>query len=129
MKKLLVILVAILLVFTMSGCTPADQVSDNLSKEADHFNILRKIIFYNVITGEDMYVIEGYCSIYADTLDEQLEVTCEINKGEYIKDFLGVSDNVSYMVLQVDPKNVSAYHYKVYLRPQTVLPSIEWDVE
>lgn len=129
MKKLLLFITVLLMAFTLTACNPADTVSTNLSKEADHFNILRKVIFYNVITGEYMYAMEGYCSIEADTVDEQLEVTCEIGKDTYIKHFLGISDNVSYMVIQLEAVEVSAYHYKIYLRPQTLIPSIELDVE
>lgn len=129
MKKLLVLIVSIALVFTMAGCTPADQVSENLSKEAEHFNILRKIVFYNGITDEYMFAMEGYCSIEADMEDHQLEVTCKIGDGAYEKHFLGLSDNVSYMVLQLEIADVSEYHYKVYFRPQSLIPSIELDVE
>lgn len=129
MKKLVLVIMVLLATFTLSGCTSADQVSDNLSKEADHFNILRKVVFYNSITGEYMYVIEGYCSIEADMADEQLEVTCEIDREGYVKHFLGISDNVSYMVLQLDAVDVSAYHYKIYFRPQAIIPSIEMDIE
>ena len=129
MKKLLLFITVLLMAVTLAGCTPADQVSDNLSKEADHFNILRKVVFYNSITGEYMYVIEGYCSIEADMADEQLEVTCEIEKEGYVKHFLGISDNVSYMVLQLEAADVSAYHYKIYFRPQAIIPNIELDVE
>ena len=129
MKKLLVLIAVLLVSFTLVGCTPADQVSENLSKEADHFNILRKVVFYNSITGEYMYVIEGYCSIEADMADEQLEVTCKIDEDGYTKHFLGISDNVSYMVLQLESVDVSAYHYKIYFRPQAIIPSIEMDLE
>jgi len=116
----------------LSGCTKADTVSTNLSKDADQFKILRKIVFYNGITDEYMFAMEGYCSIHADVGeygDAQLEVTCEVGKDKYEKHFLGLSDNVSYMVLQLEPKDVSAYHYKIYLRPQTLIPDIEIDTE
>lgn len=129
MKKVLLVVVLILTAISLTGCTTAETVSNNLSEDADQFKILRKVIFYNVITGEYMHVIEGFCSIEADTIDEQLEVTCKIAEGEYIKDYLGLSDNTAYMVLQVDPANVSPYHYKVYLRPETLIPDIEIDLE
>ena len=129
MKKLIVIIMALMVVATLGACTPADQVSDNLSKEADHFEILRKIVFYNGITDEYMFAMEGYCSIEADMNDEQLEVTCKIGAGQYEKHYLGLSDNVSYMVLQLETADVSEYHYKVYFRPQSLIPSIELDVE
>ena len=125
-----VLFVAIMIgIATMgAGCDAADVASQNISEGADNFEILRKVIFYNVITGEYMHVIEGYCSIEADTLDEQLEVTCKTGPSSYIKDYLGISDNTSYMVLQVEGANVSTYHYRVILRPQTLLPSIELDI-
>lgn len=129
MKKLVLLLAFFLVTFTLTGCDPADTVSNNLSKEADHFEVLRKIVFYNGITDEYMFAMEGYCSIEADAADDQLEVTCKVGDKEYEKHFLGLSDNVTYMVLQLETTNVSEYHYKVYLRPQTLIPSIETDIE
>ncbi len=130
MKKVIILVVMILTVFTLSGCEDsANVVSENLSKEADNFQILRKVVFYNGITDEYMFAMEGYCSITADTADEQLEVTCKVGEGEYEKHFLGLSDNVSYMVLQLDTADVSEYHYKFYFRPQTLVPDIETDIE
>ena len=129
MKKLLVLITVLMVSFTLVGCTPAEMVSENLSKDADHFKILRKIVFYNGITDEYMFAMEGYCSIEADSTDDQLEVTCEVGKDQYEKHFLGLSDNVTYMVLQLETANVSAYHYKIYLRPQNLIPSIELDLE
>lgn len=129
MKKILLIIVAFLVALTMVGCDPADTVSTNLSKDADHFKIMRKIVFYNGITDEYMFAMEGYCSIEADTVDDQLEVTCMTGRDKYEKHFLGLSDNVTYMVLQLEAKDVSEYHYKFYFRPQTLIPDIELDAE
>ena len=129
MKKLLLIVAVIMITFTMSGCDAADRASDNLSTAADNFEILRKVVFINGITDEYLFAIEGYCSIEADTVDDQLEVTCETGKGVYEKHFLGLSDNVTYMVLQLEAVNVSTYHYRVILRPQTLIPDIEIDTE
>ena len=132
MKKLLLFITVLLITLSLTACFPedkADVVSENISTGADNFEILRKVVFYNVITGEYMYVIEGHCSIEADMLDEQLEVTCKIGDGQYVKNYLGISDNVSYMVLQLETANVSAYHYRVILRPQAIIPDIELDLE
>jgi len=38
----------------LSGCSDADIASKNLSKAADNFEISRRIVFYNGITGEYM---------------------------------------------------------------------------
>jgi hypothetical protein len=125
MKKIVLLIVLLFSVFMLVGCDDASIVSSNISKDADQFRIMRKIVFYNGITDNYMFAIEGYCSIKADTADNQLEVTCRTAENKYEKHFLGLSDNVTYMVLQLDPVSVSAYHYKIYLKPQALIPDIE----
>lgn len=129
MKRILLVLLMAVTLLGVSACSEADVVANNLSKDAEEFKVLRKVVFYNGITDEYMFAIEGFCSIYADNEDEQLEVTCMVGEGLYEKHYLGLSDNVSYMVLQLDPSIVDPYHYKVYLRPQTLIPDIELDTE
>jgi hypothetical protein len=130
MKRWLFFIILLFMVFAVSSCEePADVASYNLSKDADAFRILRKVVFYNGITDEYMFAMEGYCSIKADTSDNQLEVTCKVGANTYEKHFLGLADNVSYMVLQLEPTNVDTYHYKVYFRPATLIPDIEVNPE
>ena len=124
MKKIALILLLVSII-GLTGCSDAGLVSANLSTDADMFRINRRIVFYNGITGEYMLVIEGLCSIEADTLDGQLEVTCKIGENEYKKHFLGLSDNVTYFVEQLDSANVSTYHYKIIFKPSVILPNIE----
>ncbi|MHA2246914.1 MAG: beta-sandwich lipoprotein [Candidatus Hodarchaeales archaeon] len=128
MKKfvLFVIVVSILLV----GCeAEADVASRNLSLEADQFQVTRRIVFYNGITDDYILVIEGFCSLGNHDLAGELTVTCKTGEAEYKKHFLGLSDNVTYFAEQLEPVNVSGYHYKVYFRPETILPDIELDIE
>ena len=128
MKRLFVLFAVMVVVLSLSACaTPAENVSENLSQEAEQFRILRKVVFYNGITDEYMFAMEGYCSIEADTLDDQLEVTCKVGENDYEKHFLGLSDNVTYMVIQLETATVDPYHFKIYLRPQTLVPDIELD--
>ena len=125
MRKLIAATAAILAAAALlTGCSSsADTVSYNLSQEADDFKIDRRVVFFNGITDTYLLSIEGRCSI----LDEgdQLEVTCKVADDAYKKHFLGLSDNVSYFVEQLEPADVSKYHYKVYFRPETILPDIE----
>src|SRR5687768_5786264 len=96
----------------LTGCTPeSDTVSENLSKEADSFKVLRRVVFFNGITDTYLLTIEGFCSITDE--GNQLEVTCKVGEDAYTKDFLGLSDNVSYFAEQLDPKNVDPYHHVV----------------
>jgi len=124
-KKILVGLLAVGLAFGGVGCaTDADVASENLSKAADSFEIQRRIVFYNGITGEYLLTIEGLCSLGNFDPDKRLSVTCKIADGGFKKHFLGLSDNVTYFVEQVEAKNVSQYHYRVIFKPETIIPDV-----
>lgn len=124
------ILLAILMALGVSACTSeADTASANLSTAADQFEIERRVIFYNGITDSYMLTIEGRCSIKDQS--SQLEVTCKVASGDsasaYKKHFLGLSDNVSYFVEQLEAANVDGFHYRVLFRPETIVPDIDLD--
>lgn len=124
MKKILKsFIVGVMLILTLVGCTEADTVSENLSKDADSFKVERRVVFFNGITDKYLLTIEGLCSIYDEK--NQLEVTCKVGEDQYKKHFLGLSDNVSYFVEQTDAKYADAYHYKVLFRPEQIVPDIE----
>lgn len=126
MKKLLIIpALGLALVLMGMGCTDADVASENLSKAADQFEVNRRIVFYNGINGEYMLTIEGYCSLGNYDTSEELTVTCKVGKSEYKKHFLGLSDNVTYFVEQVESEGVAVDHYRVIFKPSTIIPDID----
>lgn len=107
-----------------AGCTSdADVASENLSKAADMFEIERRIIFFNGITDTYLLTIEGRCSITDEV--NQLEVVCKLGPDQFKKHFLGLSDNVSYFVEQIDAIDVSEYRYRVIFKPEVILPNID----
>lgn len=125
MKKILAAMMSLMILFVVAGCrTDADVVSENVSRAADQFEVLRRVVFYNGITGEYMLTIEGYCSLgnFDDT--GELTVTCKIGE-EYKKHFLGLSDNVTYFVEQINAANVSKDHYRVVFKPSVIVPDID----
>ncbi len=118
---------ALLLILT--GCpSQADQASKNLSTAAEQFEVERRIVFVNGITDQYLLVIEGRCSIEADRADAQLEVTCKEGPNEFATHFLGLSDNVFYIVEQLGTVNVSTGRTRVLFRPQTIIPNIDADL-
>jgi len=128
MKKVLFFVVVISML--LGACArQADVASTNLSKAADQFEIVRRIIFYNGITDTYMLTVEGLCSIEADTMDDQLELTCKVGPDQYKKHYLGLSDNVTYFVEQLDSAGVDVYHYRVIFRPSVIIPDIEMDTK
>ena len=125
MKKLIIAGVIASLALLGAGCSDADIASENLSKAADYFQIDGRVVFYNGITGEYMLTIEGKCSLGNNDTAQRLTVTCKVGDGVYKKHFLGLSDNVTYFVEQLELANVSAYHYKVNFKPAAIIPDIE----
>lgn len=110
----------------LAGCTDADVASSNLSKAADQFEINRRIVFYNGITGDYMLELIGLCSLGNQDKDRELSVTCKTGPHSYKKHFLGLSDNVTYFAEQIEGADVSAYHYRVIFKPQTILPDVDF---
>jgi hypothetical protein len=108
----------------LAGCEDdAAIASYNVSKAADNFEVTRKVVFYNGITGDYMLELVGRCSI--EDSQGQLEVTCRTSPSTYVKHFLGLSDNVTYFVQQVEGVNVSVYHNRITWKPQSILPDID----
>ena len=122
---------AIGLIAPLAACSSdAEIASRNLSTAAEYFEVDRRIVFFNGITDAYLLTIEGRCSVESadSALGGSLEVTCKIGPDEFKKHFLGLSDNVSYLVEQLEPIDVSTYHYRVVFKPQSIVPEIEMKV-
>lgn len=122
MKKTLIAAI-LLTVLCLTGCaTEAQRVSYNISQEADNFNTIRQITVINCIQGDVLFQMTGKMSITADTNDNQLEVIVEDDNGKYKKHFIGLSDNVTYVVEDITDGDVSKYHYTLNFNPKMWVP-------
>ena len=109
--------------FALSGCeTQANRVSYNLSQEADNFNSVRQVTVINCLQGDVLFQMTGKISITADTADNQLEIIVEDENGQYKKHFIGLSDNVTYVVEDITAGDVSNYKYTLNFNPKMWLP-------
>ena len=131
MKKsriILALLSVLLTIAVLTGCeTEAQRVSYNLSQQADNFNIVRQLTVINCIEGDVLFQMTGKMSITADTADNQLEIIVEDN-GTYVKHFVGLSDNVTYVVedLNLGANEVNKYKYTLNFNPKMWIP---YDIE
>lgn len=117
-------ILAAALAIGLAGCDQDAQVaSRNLSKAADNFEISRRIVFYNGVTGDYMLTIEGLCS--QEQTERKLAVTCKTGPSQFKKHFLGLSDNVTYFSEQVEPAKASVHFYRVTFKPSVIIPDIE----
>lgn len=122
MKKLLATALAAI---ALVGCSDADVASRNLSKAADQFEVTRRVVFYNGITGEYMLTITGLCSLGNNDKLREVSITCKTGPTLFKKHFLGLSDNVTFFVEQIDASPVSPYQYRVVFKPLAIVPDIE----
>lgn len=129
MKKIITLIICIItviaMVFAFTGCemSQADIASYNLSMQADNFNIVRQLTVINCIEGDVLFQMTGKMSITADTMDNQLEIIVEDN-GTYVKHFVGLSDNVTYVVedLNLGANDVAKYKYTLNFNPNMWIP-------
>ena len=120
-KKIIGIVISIVLVMLIAGCTEASRVSYNLSQQADNFNDVRQLTVINCIQGDVLFQMTGKMSIKADITDNQLEVVVEEN-GENKKHFIGLSDNVTYVVEDITSGDVDKYKYTLNFNPKMWIP-------
>ena len=131
MAKIYSILLAVILctlsLFCLTGCDEAMRVEENITRQADNFNIVRQVTVINCINGDVLFQMSGKMSITADTADNQLEILVEDN-GTYTKHFVGLSDNVTYVIedLNLGANDVSQYRYTLNFNPKMWLP---YDIE
>lgn len=123
MKKVFLMILVVTIMIGFTGCeSEADRVSYNLSQQADNFNVVRQLTVINCIEGDVLFQMTGKMSITADRSDNQLEIIVEDENGTYKKHFIGLSDNVTYVVEDIDTNNVSKYKYTLNYNPKMWVP-------
>jgi hypothetical protein len=120
---LLVTLLSILLSVMLVGCdTQAEKVSQNVSQEADNFNVIRRLTVLDTRTDTAMFELIAAFSIEVDHSDNQLEVTCETGANQYNKHFIGLNRDTVYVVEDISGASVSKYHYEINFQPEAIVP-------
>lgn len=124
-KRILFSVALIAIALVIAACQDDAQIaSQNISRAADNFEVMRRVVFMNGITDQYMLEIVGACSINDRTTSVQ--ITCKDENGEVVRHQLGLSDNVTYFAEQVEPIGVSFNHYRVTFRPQQIIPDIDF---
>ena len=118
----LIVLLLIFCIIVMS-CTQAELVSTNVSKEADNFNVCRRITVINSRTDTIIYELEGVFSL-SNGYNNELEVICKTGENEYKKHFIYLTDTVLYVVEDMSGADVSPYHYEVTFYPQMFVDGV-----
>lgn len=120
---LVVSVLAIVMVCGLSGCTERNQVSYNISQDADNFNVRRRVTVINMRSDKVLLQMEGCLSIHTDE-NYELEVIAELPNGKYQKHFIYLNDWTMYTVEQVDSTKTDKFNYEFNFLPQE-LPGVK----
>lgn len=121
MKRFISILLIALTIVTLSACSQADRASYNISREADRFNVTRRLVVINARSDKPVFELIGNFSLANNDVNE-LEITCEVGQGKYKKHFVYLNEWTIYTVEDVSGAYVSNYHYEVNYLPEMIVP-------
>ena len=111
------IMVLVFVCVILVGCSEADKVNANISKQADYFETERKITVYNARTDKIILETEGFMSISNNSSNE-LVVTCKIGPNTYKKNYVYLNDYTMYVVEDITGTHTDPYHYKLYFHTE-----------
>ena len=118
------VLALIMVSVSLSGCgREANRVSYNISKEADNFNVMRRLTVFNTRTDRCMMQMTGRFSIQNEGNNE-LAVIVELDrkKGIYQKHFVYLNEWTTYTVEDLNGVKVSKYDYELEFMPKMLVP-------
>ena len=122
-KRIAAILLSGIIAFGLAGCTTADTVNHNLSKEANEFNVYRKITVTNARTDTIMLRAEGYT--LSNNSSSELVVTIKTGENSYYKDYIYLNDWTCYVMEQTEPNSTDKYHYELVFYPERLIPDVQ----
>lgn len=123
MKKTVLLLVMLCVtILVLSGCSDreADKVSYNISKEADNFNVTRRVTIFNTRTDKCLLEIIGNLSVQKSSGD--IDIIVEVGEGQYKKHFVNLNSWTTYVVEDVSGAFVDKYHYEINFQPEAIVP-------
>lgn len=119
MKKriLLAMMAAVMATGILTGCSESYKVSQNVSQEADNFNVTRKLTVINARTDTVLLELTGTFALQNNE-DNELEVIIETAEGKHRKDLVYLNDYTMYVVEDISGADVDKYHYEINFLPE-----------
>jgi hypothetical protein len=120
--KIKKIIISLCFCIMLCGCTEAEKVSYNVSKQADNFNVKRRLTVINTRTDKCILQMTGKISIEDVTGGIAVLVEVDRDKGIYQKHWVYLNENTMYTVEDLNGVEVSKYAYEMEYMPQTLVP-------
>ena len=124
MKKIKIISLILVLVIgtiVLTGCTESNRVSNNIRKQADNFNVTRRISVINARSDKPVFELIGNFSLQ-NNANNELEIIVEVENGKYKKHFIYLNEWTMYVVEDVSGAYVDKYHYEINYLPEMIVP-------
>ena len=117
-KILLVLVLLFVSVFAFAGCSEAETITNNIKKDADKFNVYRKMTFVNLYSDKVLYSVEGYFSLqttYDNTYQGQQEIgiVVMVGRNEYQMHYFSIANNVTYVIEQIENTHSNPYYWDI----------------
>ncbi|HZK34754.1 MAG TPA: hypothetical protein VFD33_05550 [Bacillota bacterium] len=119
-KRVLILITVVMIVVLLGGCNQATRVSHNVSKEADNFNVIRRLTVLNARTDNPMFELIGAFSF--ELQDNRIIATVETGPNEYKKHSVGLNEWTLWVVEDVSGADVDKYKYEVNFLPEMIVP-------
>lgn len=122
-KKIICAIMITVIALLCVGCSEADRVNHNISKQANYFETERRITVYNARTDKIILEAEGLMSI-SNNSDNELVCTIKTGANTYKKNYIYLNAYTMYVVEDITGTMTDPYHYKMYFHTE-VLPDVE----
>ena len=124
MKKLQTLALAVVMILMLCACgdSQATIVSQNVSKEADNFNVVRRLTVINSRSDKVVLTMVGKISIEDVTNGIAVLVEIDHAKKLYQKHYIYLNSWAMYTVEDVSGVEVSPYIYELEFMPEQVVP-------
>ncbi len=122
MKKIMISVLVVFMLFGVVGCDDreSDKVSYNVSKEADNFNVIRRLVVINARTDKPMFELIGAFSFELE--NNRIIAIVETGPNEYKKHSVGLTNWTLWSVEDISGAEVNKYEYEVNFLPEMILP-------
>lgn len=128
LKRMSAVALLMVMMLALVGCRMSERVAWNVSKEADNFNVTRKLTVLNVRSDTILMELSGTFSI-ANNAANELEIICKTGEHEYKKHFVYLNEWTVYTVEDISGADVDPYKYEITFYPRMIPitdPEIEW---
>lgn len=121
-KRIIAAVIAVcMMAASMTGCTEAERATHNVQKEADYFNVERRLSVINARTDKPILELIGYFFL-SNNSDNELVITLEVAENQYKVDYVYLNNWTIYTVEDISGTHVDPYHYEINFLPEMIQP-------